>query len=134
LKIFKHYKYMFSFKDQTVIVTGGAAGIGRATVRAFADLGAHVECWDVNEALGQALVSELAASGQSATFTTVNVTQLDDVQAAVADAVSRTGRVDVLINNAGITKAVSYTHLRAPRDRTRSRMPSSACKKKQQKT
>ncbi|MEM1093101.1 MAG: 3-oxoacyl-ACP reductase FabG [Bacteroidota bacterium] len=95
---------MFSFKDQTVIVTGGAAGIGRATVQAFAGLGARIECWDVNEALGQALVAELAEHGHAAAFSKVNVTQLDEVQAAVEDAVARTGRVDVLINNAGITK------------------------------
>ncbi|MEO1021799.1 MAG: 3-oxoacyl-[acyl-carrier-protein] reductase [Bacteroidota bacterium] len=94
---------MYSFKDQTIIVTGGAAGIGKATVRAFAELEAHVMIWDVNEDLGLTLASELEKEGHSISYKNVDVTSLEHVEEAVLEIIDRTGRVDVLINNAGIT-------------------------------
>jgi 3-oxoacyl-[acyl-carrier protein] reductase len=83
-----------NLKDKVVIVTGGAAGIGRATSEAFAAEGAKVVVWDVG---GDAPAS-------AAHFAKVDVTSRADVDAAVAAVIERFGRVDILVNNAGITR------------------------------
>jgi 3-oxoacyl-[acyl-carrier protein] reductase len=70
-------------KDKVVIVTGGAAGIGRATVEAFESEGANVVVWDVPA---------------------VDVTKPDVVTAAAAEVMAQHGRIDVLVNNAGIVR------------------------------
>jgi 3-oxoacyl-[acyl-carrier protein] reductase len=70
-------------KDKVVIVTGGAAGIGRATVKAFEAEGAKVVIWDVPG---------------------VDVTQAEVVNRATEDVVAKHGRIDVLVNNAGIVR------------------------------
>jgi len=88
-------------KDKVVIVTGGAAGIGRATALRFSQEGAKVVICDVNEEGGQAALKEL---GDSAAFYKVNVTSREDVQTWIDDVAANFGRIDVLINNAGILR------------------------------
>jgi 3-oxoacyl-[acyl-carrier protein] reductase len=87
---------------RVVVVTGGAAGIGRAIARRFARAGARVAAWDVAPAPG--LVAELESLGGEALFQQVDVTQKDAVEAATEAVVARWGRYDVLINNAGIVR------------------------------
>ncbi|HKI10970.1 MAG TPA: beta-ketoacyl-ACP reductase [Candidatus Acidoferrum sp.] len=89
---------------KVVIVTGAAAGIGRATARRFAGEGCRVVAWDVNEAGQEALLRELSSLGGEALFRKTNVCDSKDVEAAVEESVARWGSVDVLINNAGITR------------------------------
>jgi len=72
-----------NLKNKVVIVTGGAAGIGRATAASFAKEGARVVVWDLPE---------------------VDVTKRDIVERATQDVVSKHGRIDVLVNNAGILR------------------------------
>jgi 3-oxoacyl-[acyl-carrier protein] reductase len=91
-------------KGKVVIVTGAAAGIGKATALAFAREGARVAAWDVNAAAADALVGELRGAGGDAAFTHVNVASTAAVEAAVAEVVSQWGRIDVLVNNAGIVR------------------------------
>lgn len=86
-----------------VIVTGGAAGIGRATARRFAQEGCRIAVWDVNEAIAPALLEELNSEGGEALFRRVDVTDAAAVEAAVQDVMDRWDRIDVLVNNAGIT-------------------------------
>ena len=89
---------------QTVIVTGGAAGIGRATTERFLSAGANVAVWDVDTARGTALVAELDPSGGRTMFQAVDVTSTEAVTAAVEAVIATFGRIDVLINNAGTTR------------------------------
>ena len=90
---------------RVAVVTGGAAGIGRATALRFAGGGYAVSVWDVDEAGAGALVPALQAAGAPATEgRKVDVTDSAAVEKAVAEVVARFGRVDVLVNNAGIVR------------------------------
>jgi len=88
---------------RSVVVTGAAAGIGKATALSFAKEGAKVAAWDVADATG--LVDELKAAGAADAFAgSVNVADAASVNAAVAEVIALWGRVDVLVNNAGIVR------------------------------
>lgn len=89
---------------RVAVITGGANGIGRATALLFAEAGAAVAIWDMAEPAGQALAAEIAERGGSAAFYRVNVAASAEVEAAVAAVLARFGRIDILINNAGITR------------------------------
>ena len=88
-------------KDKVVLVTGGAAGIGKATALRFAEEGAKVVICDVNEAVGQETLKEL---GEGGAFYKVNVTSREDVQKWVDDVVAKYGRIDVIVSNAGVLR------------------------------
>jgi 3-oxoacyl-[acyl-carrier protein] reductase len=88
-------------QNKVVLVTGGAAGIGRATALRFAAEGAVVVLCDLNEAAGQATAVEL---GPNAAFYKVNVTVQAEVRRWIDEVVARYGRIDVLVNNAGIVR------------------------------
>jgi 3-oxoacyl-[acyl-carrier protein] reductase len=92
---------MMRFRDQIVMVTGGAAGIGRVTAEAFAREGAKLSICDVNPEAGEAAVQAL---GAEASFEKVNVADEAAVSAWTDHVVERYGRIDVLVNNAGITR------------------------------
>jgi NAD(P)-dependent dehydrogenase (short-subunit alcohol dehydrogenase family) len=86
------------FTGKTVIVTGGAKGIGEAASRAFAAAGARVFIADVDEAAGAALAAELPG----AAFVRTDVSIRADAERAVAAAVEQTGGLDALFSNAGV--------------------------------
>jgi len=88
-------------KDKVALITGGAAGIGKATAQLFAKEGAKVVICDVDEERGQALAAEL---GGECSFYKVNVADRQAVQEWVDDVVEKYGRIDVLINNAGVLR------------------------------
>ena len=88
-------------KDQVALVTGGAAGIGKATAQRFIEEGAKVVICDVNTKAGEAAVKEL---GPNAAFYQVNVTDRQAVQEWVDTVVEEYGRVDILVNNAGVLR------------------------------
>jgi 3-oxoacyl-[acyl-carrier protein] reductase len=91
-------------RNKVVIVTGAAAGIGRATARRFASEGSRVAAFDVNETAAPALVAELEAAGGQGLFHRVDVTEVGSVEGGVTAVVERWGRIDVLVNNAGILR------------------------------
>lgn len=91
-------------KNKVVIVTGAAAGIGRATATAFAAEGARIAAWDVVDENAEGLVNDLTAAGGEAVFQSVDVTDPTAIEEAVGDVVGRWGTIDVLVNNAGIVR------------------------------
>jgi len=90
------------FKDKVVVVTGGANGIGQSVAEQFAKEGARVAIWDLADEAGEKLAGEINARNEIALYKHVNVTQSDDVDAAVEELVGEWGQIDILINNAGI--------------------------------
>lgn len=87
--------------NKVCLITGAAAGIGRATAEKFAQEGAILALCDVNEARGRELA---AALGSQHLFHQVNVADQAEVRAWVDEVVAQKGRVDVLVNNAGILR------------------------------
>lgn len=90
--------------DKVAVVTGGASGIGEATVRKFVAEGAKVVIGDLNKERGQALAEEL---GEAAIFVAIDVTKASDWEEVKKQALEAFGTVDVLVNNAGISVAQS---------------------------
>lgn len=91
-------------KDKTVLITGGANGIGKATAMLFAQNGAKLMIADYDEDEGLETVKALRSLGTEAEFVKVNVANIHDVEQMVNATIARFSRIDVLINNAGITR------------------------------
>lgn len=91
-------------KDQVAIVTGGARGIGREIALLLAQQGADIALFDVNPDQLKQTAEELKGLGRRAEGFTVDVTDGEQVDSGVAKVLDRLGRIDILINNAGITK------------------------------
>jgi len=94
-------------KDKVAIITGGAAGIGKATALRFAKEGAQIAVWDVQEDKGRALINSLFETGAKAVFYQVNTADAGAVQAAAEAVMKDFGKIDILINNAGIVRDAS---------------------------
>ncbi|HQR23465.1 MAG TPA: SDR family oxidoreductase [Steroidobacteraceae bacterium] len=91
-------------KDKVVVVTGGARGIGRSIASAFAEQGARVAIVDLNQTDLEKAAAEFAASGVNVRTYTANVARENEVIAALDAVVRDHGRLDVMVNNAGIIK------------------------------
>ena len=90
-------------KNKIALITGGANGIGLATTERFAKEGAKIILWDVSDQ-GNEIAERLKIEGHEIIFKKVSVTKQDEVQKAMAEAHEHFGRIDILINNAGITR------------------------------
>src|SRR2546425_1138568 len=98
------------FSGKVAVVTGAAGGIGRATAVAFAATGACVIVADVQTNGGNETVRRIIESGGDATFVRADVTKAGEVEALVAAAVDRYGRLDYAVKNAGIDSAPALLH------------------------
>src|SRR5690349_6482048 len=98
----------FHLEDRVAIVTGAAQGIGAACAQRLAADGAAVALWDVDDAHGNELAKRLVAGGARAHYVHCDVARKSEVDAALAQTLATYGRVDALINNAGIFKASDF--------------------------
>ncbi|HYC38373.1 MAG TPA: SDR family oxidoreductase [Usitatibacter sp.] len=98
-------------RDKVALVTGAGQGIGFACAQALAREGARVVLADRDEPQGMKAAAELAAEGLQTTFVRCDVSRKAEVDAAVAQAVTQLGRLDVLVANAGIVHAAEFIDL-----------------------
>jgi 3-oxoacyl-[acyl-carrier protein] reductase len=89
------------FKDKTILITGAGSGIGRASALVFAREGANVVCSDIDEAAAKRVADQVIQLGAEASHVTCDVTKRPAVDAMVAHAIERFGRVDFELNSAG---------------------------------
>src|SRR3954462_6151060 len=92
-----------SVKGLTVLITGAASGMGRATALVFAAEGANVAVTDYSAEGAQAVASEIIAKGEIAKAWTLDVAKLDDINTVVNGAAEHFGGLDIIVNNAGIS-------------------------------
>jgi 3-oxoacyl-[acyl-carrier protein] reductase len=95
---------MFSLKDKVALVTGASQGIGRDTALALAEAGAKVAIAARNEEKLADLASQVAAAGGEALALKMDVTDAESVKAGFRQVVERFGRLDILVNNAAVTR------------------------------
>ena len=88
-------------ENKVAMITGGAAGIGKATAKRFTEEGAQVFICDINETAGQ---ETAAALGDNVMFTKVDITDRMAAQEWIDSVVAETGQVDILVNNAGVLR------------------------------
>lgn len=94
---------MFEIKDKAAIVTGGASGIGKATVEAILEKGGFPVIADYNEELGKKVAEELGVP-----FFKVNVAEEEQVKNVVEETVKLYGHLDIIVNNAGISEQINF--------------------------
>jgi 3-oxoacyl-[acyl-carrier protein] reductase len=95
---------MFNLKDHVAIVTGASQGIGRATALALARAGAKVACAARNVEKLAAVAAEIAAAGGESIAVTMDVAESEQIKAGFKQVVETYGRLDILVNNAAITR------------------------------
>lgn len=95
---------MKKLEDKIAIITGGAAGIGKAGAQLFASEGAKVIIWDLNEEAANATIAEIKDAGGVAEFMKVNTAKMEEVEQAVSTIMEQDQKIDILVNNAGITR------------------------------
>lgn len=98
---------MAEFDGKVTLVTGGAAGIGRAAAFAFAEQGAYVVLSDVRAEDGEKTAADIRRSGAEATFVQADMSVPGEVAAMVAFTVKKYGRLDLAFNNAGVESKVA---------------------------
>lgn len=102
---------MTRLAGKTALVTGGGAGIGAAISVCFAAQGAHVLVGDIDKAKADATVAAIAASGGAATAFALDVTRGQDVDSAFRTIAATHGRLDVIVNNAGLNVRGDFRHM-----------------------
>ncbi len=95
---------MKRLENKIAVITGGADGIGKATAIRFANEGAVTVIWDMNVEKGEVTTAEINANGGNAIFMKVNTANYTEVEAATKQVVELCGKIEILINNAGITR------------------------------
>ncbi|MEM7549380.1 MAG: 3-oxoacyl-ACP reductase FabG [Bacteroidota bacterium] len=95
---------MKRLKDKIIIITGGAKGIGKTSSLVLAREGAHIVIWDIDKDSCEQTVKEITDQGMNASYHLVNTTNVESTTSTASKVIAELGRIDVLINNAGITR------------------------------
>ena len=95
---------MFSLQDKIAIVTGASQGIGKTTAELFSKSGAHVVCIARNEEKIKNLANTISKNGHSASYNSCDISDGDLFQNTIKSVINDYGKIDILINNAGITR------------------------------
>ena len=104
---------MFSLKDRVALVTGASQGIGRATALALAAAGAKVVCAARNAEKLAAVVTEIGSAGGEARAVTMDVADSAQIKAGFKEVTERFGRLDILVNNAAVTRDMLALRMKA---------------------
>jgi len=94
---------MARLAGKVAIVTGAAMGLGEATAKLFAQEGAKVVIADISETAGKRVIKEIIRDGGKAVFARLNVSREEDWQRAIDKAIKSYGKLNILVNNAGVT-------------------------------
>lgn len=95
---------MYQLDGNVALVTGGGSGIGRAIALRLAREGCNVAILDISSEAASAVIEEITALGRQAVALIANVTRFDDVDRAAGETVSTLGRLDIMVNNAGVLR------------------------------
>ena len=104
----REFDAMGKLANKVALVTGGLSGIGLATVKKFLDEGANVVIGDINEELSKSVMEKLPE--ERVAFVKLDVTKEDSWKNAVTLILDRFGKLNILVNNAGIGKAIDIEH------------------------
>ena len=107
---------MVDLTDKVAIVTGGASGIGRGICLRLAGQGANIAVADMNVQGAEAVAAEVAATGQQSMAVAVDVTKRGSVSDMVAQVIERFGKIDILVNDAGVAGAAGWWERETPND------------------
>ena len=110
-------------QGQVAIVTGGGRGIGRATALELARMGADIVVAELDRANAEDTASELRGLGRRALVVQTDVTSRDDLRAMVERTLAELGRIDTLVNNAGIYRAAQLGTRQTLELRRKARLP-----------
>jgi 2-keto-3-deoxy-L-fuconate dehydrogenase len=94
---------MFSLNNKIAVITGGGSGIGRGIAELFAAQGAQVFILELNKTSAEEAIKKITASGGKATAMDVDVSDQQQVKNVIAEVTKQAGRIDILVNSAGIS-------------------------------
>lgn len=98
-------------QNKIAVITGGANGIGRETADLFLKNGATIIIWDIDDINGEKEVDNWNAQGFTSFFYKVNTANAEEVENATKDIIEKVKKIDILINNAGITRDASLKNM-----------------------
>ena len=100
-----------SLKDQVVVITGAGNGIGAGIAQAMAEAKAHVVCADIDLDAAQRTANNAAQIGAESLAVMADVGDIDGIETMLDAAIDRFGRLDVIVNNAGVTRKADIMEL-----------------------